>query len=60
MSAEFEKADIRVNSIASGYFPSEMTTGKSDDAQKSELPEDKIKEKGHVPAGRAGTDEEIG
>lgn len=60
MSAEFEKTDIRVNSIAPGYFPSEMTTGKSDEAQKSELPEENIKEKGHVPAGRAGSDEEIG
>jgi NAD(P)-dependent dehydrogenase (short-subunit alcohol dehydrogenase family) len=26
MSAEFQKASIRVNSIAPGYFPSEMTT----------------------------------
>ncbi len=60
MSAEFEKADVRVNSIAPGYFPSEMTTGDSDARQKSELPEEKIKEKGYVSAGRAGSDEEIG
>lgn len=59
MSAEFEKARIRVNSIAPGYFPSEMTTGGSDERQKSEMPREKIDEKGHVPAQRAGSDEEM-
>ncbi|KAI9789670.1 MAG: hypothetical protein M1816_005845 [Peltula sp. TS41687] len=59
MSTEFEKARIRVNSIAPGYFPSEMTAKSSDDDQKSELPDEKVQEKGHVPAQRAGHDEEM-
>ena len=40
-----------------GYFPSEMTTKESDENQKSTLPEEKIQEKGHVPAQRSGSDE---
>jgi len=59
MSAEFKKAGIRVNSIAPGYFPSEMTTGESGSDQKSEMPQEKIDSKGHVPMGRAGSDEEM-
>ena len=59
MSAEFEKVRIRVNSIAPGYFPSEMTAKESDENQKSELPAEKVQEKGHVPAQRAGHDEEM-
>lgn len=60
MSAEFQRASIRVNSIAPGYFPSELTAKSSDDRQKSELPSEKVQEKGHVPAMRAGRDEEMG
>ncbi|KZF25700.1 NAD(P)-binding protein [Xylona heveae TC161] len=60
MSAEFERTDIRVNSIAPGYFPSEMTAKASDERNKSALPEEKVQEKGHVPAQRAGHDEEMG
>lgn len=60
MSAEFQQTGIRVNSIAPGYFPSEMTAKSSDDRQKSELPAEKVQEKGHVPAGRGGRDEEMG
>ncbi|KAL8949449.1 MAG: hypothetical protein Q9222_004436 [Ikaeria aurantiellina] len=59
MSSEFEKANIRVNSIAPGYFPSEMTAKSSDEANKSDLPHEKVKEKGHVPAERPGSDEEM-
>ena len=59
MSAEFQKARIRVNSIAPGYFPSEMTTQESGEDQKSHLPDEKVQEKGHVPAQRAGSDEEM-
>ena len=59
MSAEFQKIRVRVNSIAPGYFPSEMTAKESDDNQKSQVPDAKIQEKGHVPQGRAGQDEEM-
>lgn len=59
MSAEFQKARVRVNSIAPGYFPSEMTVKESDENQKSELPAEKVQEKGHVPAERGGSDEEM-
>jgi len=60
MSTEFEKTGVRVNSIAPGYFPSEMTTGESDEKQKSLLPDEKVLSKGHpVPIGRAGSDEEM-
>ncbi|MCJ1446819.1 MAG: hypothetical protein MMC23_007326 [Stictis urceolatum] len=59
MSAEFQKAKVRVNSIAPGYFPSEMTMGESGEDQKSEMPLEKIREKGHVPADRPGSDEEM-
>ncbi|KAI9801311.1 MAG: hypothetical protein M1833_002881 [Piccolia ochrophora] len=58
MSAEFDKANIRVNSIAPGYFPSEMTAKASDENQKSDLPPETIQQKGHVE--RAGSDEEMG
>ena len=62
MSAEFQKASIRVNSIAPGYFPSELTdkNKSSDRRQKSELPPEKIEGTGHVPMMRAGKDEEMG
>lgn len=59
MSYEFKKARIRVNSIAPGYFPSELATGESDEKQKSETPLEKIDGYGHVPMGRAGMDEEM-
>lgn len=60
MSAEFQKLRIRVNSIAPGYFPSEMTAKESGDDQKSHLPDEKVQEKGHVPQERGGHDEEMG
>lgn len=49
---------IRVNNIAPGVFPSEMTAGESDEKQKSSLPKEKYEKK--VPAGRPGKDEDMG
>lgn len=59
MSSEFEKAEVRVNSIAPGYFPSEMTMSESDGSNKTHMPAEKVQEKGHVPANRPGSDEEM-
>lgn len=51
------KLKVRVNNIAPGVFPSEMTTEGSDEKQKSALPKEKFE--GKVPAGRPGKDEDI-
>lgn len=59
MSTEFMKTKIRVNSIAPGYFPSELTMGESDESNKTHMPDETIQEKGHVPAQRPGSDEEM-
>ncbi|KAJ9482843.1 hypothetical protein VN97_g10580 [Penicillium thymicola] len=48
---------IRVNNIAPGVFPSEMTTDESDEKQKSTIPKGKFE--GKVPAGRPGKDEDM-
>lgn len=45
---------IRINSLAPGVYPSEMTAGESDEYQKSHIPKEKYAEK--VPAGRPGRD----
>ncbi|OIW30780.1 NAD(P)-binding protein [Coniochaeta ligniaria NRRL 30616] len=45
---------IRVNTIAPGVFPSEMTADESDETQKSVIEKDKYKDK--VPAARPGND----
>lgn len=59
MSTEFQKAQVRMNSIAPGYFPSEMMAKQSGPDMKSELPDEKVQKKGHVSAMRAGSDEEM-
>lgn len=60
MSHEFEKIKVRVNSIAPGYFPSELTMKESDSNNKSYMPPEKVRDKGHpVPADRAGSDDEM-
>ncbi|RMJ28808.1 hypothetical protein PHISP_00355 [Aspergillus sp. HF37] len=48
---------IRVNNIAPGVFPSEMTAHESDEKQKSAIPKEKYENK--VPAKRPGKDEDM-
>ncbi|KAI6806052.1 NAD(P)-binding protein [Hortaea werneckii] len=48
---------IRVNTIAPGVFPSEMTAGSSGANQKSAIPKDKYENK--VPAARPGNDRDM-
>ncbi|KAF8415592.1 hypothetical protein EV426DRAFT_629568 [Tirmania nivea] len=54
LATTLKDAGIRVNCIAPGLFPSEMTTGGSDEKNKS-----KIERSIPCPAGRAGSDEDM-
>ncbi|KAI9753010.1 MAG: hypothetical protein M1815_000162 [Lichina confinis] len=55
MASTFAETKIRVNSIAPGIFPSEMTAGSSNEQQKSELGDMPIS----YPAGRPGSDADM-
>ena len=47
---------VRINNIAPGVFPSEMTAGESKENQKSEIPKEKY---AHLPARRPGSDRDM-
>lgn len=54
LATTFMQTKVRVNCIAPGIFPSEMTAGQSDESQKSQLDP-----KSGNPAGRKGTDPDM-
>lgn len=49
---------VRINSVAPGVFPSEMTAQESGEDQKSHVPKEKYEDK--TPARRPGKDEDMG
>jgi len=62
LAQEFRRpgVKVRVNSIAPGIFPSEMTTSGSDEKNKSAIPVDEsYGEKKGIPAGRPGREEDM-
>ncbi|KAJ3777508.1 NAD(P)-binding protein [Lentinula raphanica] len=55
-----KRVHIRVNSVAPGLFPSEMTTEESNETNKSAIPiGDDFGAKEGIPAGRPGRDEDM-
>jgi len=50
---------VRVNAIAPGVFPSEMTTGGSDETNKSHRSAEGFREEKNIPAGRPGRDQDM-
>ncbi|KAK0443535.1 hypothetical protein EV421DRAFT_1946871 [Armillaria borealis] len=62
LAQEFKRpgVNVRVNSIAPGIFPSEMTTSGSNEQNKSTIPTDTdYGEKKGIPAGRPGKEEDM-
>ncbi|KIK58335.1 hypothetical protein GYMLUDRAFT_1006896 [Collybiopsis luxurians FD-317 M1] len=52
--------NVRVNSVAPGIFPSEMTTNESDEQNKSKIPAgESYGEKKGIPAGRPGAEQDM-
>ncbi|BGP46630.1 hypothetical protein JCM10450v2_002477 [Rhodotorula kratochvilovae] len=59
MATEFAHTGVRINSIAPGVFPSEMTGSGSDDKNKTSLEGEFDPKSLKVPADRAGTEEDM-